>query len=147
MKAPKDYTIEEDQDSSMIFLHAETPERWVFVHWEPMSPDRFTPDNCLERRKSLVRHFYQGDFILEDRTQVEKTRFDGHAAFRFSGHWQNEVHEGRPYGGPFRTIALHDGRRLFLIDLLVYLPTMNKWPYLRQLEAIANTFHLETDGS
>ncbi len=147
IRAPKDYTVEEDRDSSMVFLHMETPERWLFVHWEPMSPDEFTAENCLARRTSLAHHFYQGDFILDGTSLVEKTRFDGYPAYRISGHWQNERYEGHPYGGPFRMIALHDGRRLYVIDTVVYLPTMNKWPYLRQLEAIAHTFHLEPEGS
>ncbi len=142
IRVPKDYEVEEDRDSSMVFLHVGSPERWIFLHAEPLPREAFTAEVCLARRESLARHFYEGDYVLKGETRVEKTTFAGHPAFKFTGRWQNERHAGRPYGGPFRTYALHDGERLLLIDLLVFLPAKDKWPYLRQLEAIVSTFRL-----
>ena len=47
-------------------------------------------------------------------------------------------------GGPFSAIAFFDpeGRRAYLIHLVVYAPTHRKEPLLRRLQLVAETFSL-----
>ena len=130
-------------DARFVWLRRMIPQREFFVYWEPVDdPSLLSKEWMVENRARLGLEFYDGDYIYEDETikVVEKiVDFQGRYAIRLDGVWQNEKHMT---GGPFRSFGFYneDDGRLYLIDCSIVAPGEKKWPYMRQVEAMAFTF-------
>lgn len=143
MEVPRDYEIEQDVVRNIVIAHAPSPERWIFVQDRALPAEAFTPETVLRVREESPR-LYEDEEIVNDpelleEVRVSRTTFAGHDAIKLEGRWQSPSFV---VGGPFRLYAVHHEGRLYLVDFLVYLPSHDKYPYLRQLEAIASTFEL-----
>lgn len=96
----------------------------------------------MQKRDSLTKIYYDGDYIFEDsiiQTKEKVVDFNGRYAIRLDGVWQNDKNIA---GGPFRTFGFYnkgDGR-MYLVDCAIVAPGERKWPYMRQVEAMAYTF-------
>jgi hypothetical protein len=134
---PEAFEVSEDAENRIVLFRAEDPARMILVHWIDGYHKPLTPEDCLDLRAKLAWNVYDEDVIAPDMTETEETSFLGRPAIKIVGVWQNEKHIN---GGPFRTYCFLDGGRLYLVDLLVYAPGMDKIPFLRELEAICRTF-------
>jgi hypothetical protein len=110
------------------------------VHWRGETAAPGTPEDLLALRDSLGRACYDGDQVLFDRSEAIPGTFQGRPAIHLRGVYQNRRHG---YGGPFRAIAFIRGGRFYLLDAAVYNPAGRKLPYLREVLALAQTFHTE----
>lgn len=138
IRVPRDYTAEEDRTRDLLIVHTESPERWLFVQTHPMRREDFTPANVLAFRRSQ-RRVYQDEEVREEDLRLTTTSFGPHHAIQIRGRWQSTEYV---VGGPFVLYAIHDDDTLYVVDYLVFLPSLEKLPYLRQLDAIAHTFRL-----
>jgi hypothetical protein len=143
MEVPRDYEVEQDVVRNMVIAFTPSPQRWIFVQSLPLAAEAFTPETVLRLREENPR-LYEDEIIvndpsLDEEVTVRHTTFAGRDAIRLEGRWQTPSFV---VGGPFRLYAVHRQGRVYLVDFLVYLPAMDKYPYLRQLEAIASTFEL-----
>lgn len=139
LRLPKMYEVEEDPVHSMIIMHTQSPERWLFVQSAAWDREEFTPERCVELRRTTPR-LYEDEVLIDDVMEREPATFAGETGFLFKGRWQSPSFT---VGGPFWMYAVHHGGRVYLVDFLVFLPSMDKLPYLRQLDAIANTFRFD----
>jgi hypothetical protein len=127
----------------LVYFYKNDPDRHMMVYWASAEEVSLLPDSCLALRERLVWRHYDEDQVDRTRTQVEETTFLGRPALKIVGVWQNEKHI---IGGPFRTYCFvcTEQNRLYLLDLNVFAPGREKFPYLAQLEGIAATFMVET---
>lgn len=138
IRVPRDYTPEEDRSRDLLLVHTEAPERWLFVQTTTMEREDFTPENVLAYRRSQPR-IYQDEEVRDEDLSFSTTRFAGHDAILIRGRWQSSEYV---VGGPLVLYAIHVDDTLYVVDYLVFLPSLEKLPYLRQLDAIAHTFRL-----
>lgn len=134
---PAQFEVTEDAENRIILFRAVEPARMILVHWIEDYDGKLTSDACLVLRGKLAWTVYDQDEIEPDMTETSETSFLGREAIKIVGVWENEKHMN---GGPFRTFCFMEGDRLYLVDVLVYAPGVDKMPYLRELEAIAHTF-------
>jgi hypothetical protein len=134
---PEAFEVSEDAESKIVLFRAVDPARMILVHWIDDYDKPLTAQDCLDLRAKLAWNVYDEDVIAPDMTETEETSFLGRPAIKIVGVWHNEKHIN---GGPFRTYCFMDGKRLYLVDMLVYAPGMDKIPFLRELEAICRTF-------
>jgi len=135
IRIPREYEVEEDVALNQVIAHTSSPERWLFVQSLPLTED-FSPENVLAIRKRN-RYLYVDDELPEEELIIEPTPFAGREGYLITGRWQSPSYV---VGGPFRCYVVPEGDRMFLVNLFVFLPAHDKYPYLRQLEAIASTF-------
>ncbi len=137
MLVPEAFEVSEDAETKIVLFRTVDPSRMILVHWIDDYDKPLTAEDALALRAKLAWNIYDEDVIEPDMTETEETTFLGRPAIKIVGVWQNEKHIN---GGPFRTYCFLDGKRLYLVDLLVYAPGMDKIPFLRELEAICRTF-------
>ena len=139
---PRGYLTGEDIEGRVVRLYrviSGEPARYLLIHWMPLADRPKSFDELVALRNRLGEIYYQGDQILDERSEVYEGEFQGQPAWIIEGVWQND----RYYiGGPFRTFAFERGDRYFLLDVDVYNPPGSKLPYLRETLAIARTFQL-----
>ncbi len=149
IRVQHDYFVAVDSSEiRLVWLRRFNPQRWISVYWEPVDdPSILSKEWMLEKRGTLLKDLYEGDYVYEDETikvQEKIVDFNDRYAIRLDGVWQNEEYV---MGGPFRSYAFYeesDGR-LYLIDLAVYAPGRRKTEYLRQLDGIASTFRVKAE--
>jgi hypothetical protein len=126
------------ESESLVYFYKNEPDRHLMVYWEEEQRS-LHPDSCLALRERLVWRHYDEDEVDRSRTLSAHTMFLGRPALRLEGVWQNEKHI---MGGPFRTYCFHSSaqNRFYLVDLNVFAPGREKFPYLAQLEGIAASF-------
>ena len=125
-----------------VWLRRMGPQREFFVYWQPVAdPSVLSKQWIIQKRDSLTKIYYQGDYIDTVKVNVVETEvdFQGRYAIRLDGVWQNEINIS---GGPFRSYASYneDDGRMYLIDCSVVAPGQRKWAYMRQLDVMAQTF-------
>ena len=84
--------------------------------------------------------YFDGDVIEWKRpVEVEQVDFLGRPAVRVSGWWGNRTLVG---GGPFRTYCFYEpsSERVYLLDISLFAPGVDKTALMRNLDAIAHTF-------
>jgi hypothetical protein len=142
---PNPWHTESVGGEKLVYFYKNDPDRHVMVYWAPAERMSLAPDSCLALRSQLVWRHYDEDQVDRSRTQVEETTFLGRPALKIVGIWQNEKHV---MGGPFRTYCFvcPEQHRSYLLDLNVFAPGREKFPYLAQLEGIAASFTVETDS-
>jgi hypothetical protein len=145
IRVPQEYDLDQERPAErFLFLRRTVPDRWLFVYWEDAEgPQTLTEEWCLTTRAHIGTTFYSGDSVVEEFTQIERVMFLDREALCMKGLWQNRTAEaGYAAGGPFRSYCFYDAKtkRLYMVDIAVFAPGMNKEPYLRQLDIIAHTF-------
>ena len=136
------HKLQERPDLGAIELHRRDPSRVLGIFWRnevdglPVLADS---TELFAFRTSIVDSLYGGDYMLPEESQWSRTEIDGRTAIRLKGVWQNDRDMT---GGSFITYFVHDSkrRRLLALDLLLYAPGKDKHPYMRELEALAETF-------
>lgn len=144
VRVQHDYIVAIDSsEARFVWLRRMGPQRWFSVYWEPVAdPSILSKEWMLAKRDSLAKQFYEGDFVYQDdglKVTEKDIDFNGRFAIQLDGIWQNKK---LVVGGPFRSIGFYnksDGR-IYLIDCAVLAPGRKKWPFMRQLIAMANTF-------
>lgn len=139
---PRGYMTGEDAEGRVVRLYrviSGEPARYVLIHWMPLSERPNSFGELLTLRNRLGETYYQGDHVLEERTEIREGTFQNEPAWVIQGVWQNDNFY---IGGPFRTFAFERGDRYFLLDVAVYNPPGSKLPYLRETLAIARTFRM-----
>ncbi len=123
---------------NLVYFYKNEPDRHIMVYWEERQRS-LHPDSCVALRARLVWRHYDEDEVDRSRTLSAHTTFLGRPALKLQGVWQNEKHI---MGGSFRTYCFHcpAQNRFYLVDLNVFAPGREKFPYLAQLEGIAATF-------
>ena len=116
------------------------PERWLFVRWiEGKDASRLNQDWVVGERNRIGAEYYGGDRLSGSYLFSQRTEFLGRPAQLTTGLWENEE---KVAGGPFRNYTFIDEPtgHLYMIDIAVYAPGRDKYPYLRRLDIIAHTF-------
>lgn len=137
---PRGYSTGEDREGRVLRIYRVVegePARFVLVHWSPIADAPSSPDALMDLRDRLGGIYYDGDYVLRERSGSEAGRLDGEPATLLHGIWQNDKYV---IGGPFRSFGFQRGERYFLIDVSVFNPPGIKLPYLREVLAIARTF-------
>jgi hypothetical protein len=134
---PKGYEGIEDSEHQVVVFRAQEPTRIISVYWRDGLPELPTVERCLAIRGELAWNYYDEDRIDYDLTTTKRTTFLGIDAIEIDGVWQNEKYVN---GGPFKSYCFTERNRFYLIDLVLFAPGMDKLPYMRELEAIAQTF-------
>jgi hypothetical protein len=144
LRIPKGFRVAEDEKGRLVKLVASEPARLLFVHWGSAGENPLDADECLKLRSKLAWTYYDEDVIEKTMTSASPATFLGREALRIQGVWQNEKHV---IGGPFFSICFHDRDRFYMIDCVVFAPGMDKASFLKQLEALAQTFTDERKGA
>ncbi len=136
---PNPWHTVEPEGERIVYFSKNNPDRHLLIYWAAADTVSLAPDRCVALREDIVWRVYDQDEVDRDRTSVQETRFLGRPALRITGVWQNEKHV---MGGPFRTYCFvcPEQNRFYLIDLNVFAPGEEKFPYLAQLEGIADSF-------
>jgi len=134
---PDHLEVTEDAENRIILFRTVEPARMILVHWVDGFEGELNAEGSLALRDNLAWTVYDQDYIERSMTETFETSFLGREAIKIVGVWQNKKHMN---GGPFRAYCFLEGDRLYLVDVLVYAPGLDKIPYLRELEAIALTF-------
>ena len=150
VRVPHDYHVAVDSSElRFVWLRRFEPQRWFSIYWEQVDdPSLLSKEWLLEKRATTIKEYYDGDYVYQDSTITVREKlvdFNGRYAIRLDGVWQNEKHV---MGGPFRMYGFYnesDGR-IYMIDLAVYAPGRRKYPFLRQLDAMAHTFKSENES-
>lgn len=130
------------ENTRFVFFRRERPDRSIFVYWQDGTPEDVRPDFALGVREELTARFYDGDTHEPRRPTVSDTvRFAGRPAVRVSAWWTNRELVG---GGPFRAYCFHEPEdgRTYLVDVSLFAPGLEKVPHMRNLDAVAHTFHV-----
>jgi hypothetical protein len=125
-----------DPQRQVVKLNSQDPVRLFLVHWrDERIPLEFSKWRSI--LEEILELYNDGDFIEEPRTVGLRTRFQGEAALKWEGVWQNDKYI---IGGPFRAYAFHRGDRSYLLVGIVYAPGQDKVHILRQVEGMLRTF-------
>ena len=144
LRFPGEYhLLQERPELGAIELHCEAPSRVLGVFWDSdygAAPSVADSIRLLAFRGAVTDSLYGGDYLLAGSYSFSAVEQAGRPAVRLAGIWQNERDMT---GGAFVTYFFWDERRsrLLALDLLLYAPGMAKHPYMRELEALATTFH------
>jgi hypothetical protein len=141
---PRPWEMVAPEEESAVYFFKNEPFRHLMVYWEAADPAPMAPDSCLALRERLVWRHYDEDQVDRDRTTAEASTFQGRPCVKLSGVWQNEKHVT---GGAFRSYCFEcpAQKRLYLVDLNVFAPGKEKFPYLAQLEGIAASFSCQAE--
>jgi hypothetical protein len=120
-------------------FRADDPPRLIFVYWTAAPAELPDGEQALQLRDRIGERFYQGDRVVMERSDASRVEFLGRPAVYLDGQWENR---GLVIGGPFRSYLFlePEQNRLYLVDVAVYAPGMEKLLPLREAEAIARTF-------
>lgn len=139
---PKGYLTGEDAEGRVVRLYRVIdgePARYVLVHWMPVAERPKSLEEFVALRDELGEVYYQGDHILEERSDAREGTFQDQPAWLIEGVWQNDRFV---MGGPFRTFGFERGGRFYVVDAAVFNPPGSKLPYLREALAVARTFRV-----
>ncbi len=114
--------------------------RSLLITWEEGARD-LTPDELRSWRDSIGASRYgTPQSIQEDGFRYAEIDVGGRPALEIRGVWRDEDDE--PAAGPFitRAIACREQARTYYIDAWLYAPATDKYPYVRQLEVLLDSF-------
>ena len=100
-----------------------------------------TPEALAAWREMIGTTYYEpAQDILEDGIRYDSIEVGGLKALEFRGVWQDRAEF--PAAGPFvtRAIACPSQDRTYYIDAWLFAPGKDKYPYLRQIEILLDTF-------
>lgn len=128
------------EDSGLVFFRRTRPDRTVSVYWGLGSEHLVSRDFVLAKKAELGRKYFDGDEVeLRRPVSVDTLEFAGRPAVAVSGWWGNKVLVG---GGPFKTFCTRDDETgiVYLVDVSLFAPGLEKMPLMRHLEGLASTF-------
>lgn len=141
LRVPSDYFIFKELPAErFVMLRRTSPERWLFVAWRAANAAELPSlAEVITWRDEIGEKFYEGDRVATHGLTAAAAEFAGRPALEVRGLWENEA---KVAGGPFHCWAIYDPARrmVFLVDVAVFAPGMDKVPHLRRLEIIARTF-------
>jgi len=126
------------KDENFIFIHSHFPDRSIFFYKKAMD-EELTSSFALDKRDSLTKRYYNGDYLLRDLTSSEKIEFKGMTGLRMIGVWQND---SLVAGGPFISYFLTKHDTLYVIDGMLFNPGERKSDYFTNVEVILNSFEI-----
>jgi hypothetical protein len=143
LRYPKEYHLLQDRpEIGAIELHRKDPSRGMGVFWmENLDRAPVLADSLfLMAFRAGVTDTLYGDTMLTGEGGFTEDKIGETPVIRQQGIWQNE---NDLTGGPFVTYYYFDPKRnrLLALDLVLYAPGLEKHPYMRELEALATTFH------
>jgi hypothetical protein len=100
-----------------------------------------TPEDLLAWREIIDDSLYDPpQDITQDNIRSDSVMVGGLAALEVRGVWRDR--SDFPAAGPFilQAIACPEQDRTYYIDVWLYAPGTDKYPYLRQLEVLLSTF-------
>ena len=146
IKLQKDYfLVQEISREGFVWFRRMYPERWLFIRWiEGGDPKSLNAHWVISERNRMCAAYYGGDRVVNRFLFSQEGTFLGRPAQITSGLWENE---DKVAGGPFKNYTFYDSlsRRTYMIDLAVYAPDRDKYPYIRRMEIIAKTFRTVFD--
>ncbi len=128
------------EGSRFVFFRRVRPDRTVSVYWQDGEAHHVTGEYATVLREEIAESFFEGDELMEARPlDVADVQFAGRKAVMLSGWWGNRTLIG---GGPFRSYCFFDPsrKRVYLVDVMLFAPALDKVPLMRNLDVIANTF-------
>ncbi len=142
LRIPHDYFLFKELPAErFVMLRRTSPERWLFVAWrEAASAALPTLAEVIAWRDEIGEKYYEGDRVSALELSASPAEFAGRQALEVRGLWENQA---KVAGGPFHCWAFYEPthRAVFLVDVAVFAPGMDKVPHLRRLEIVAQTFH------
>ncbi len=134
------------EDSTFRFRNVHpnpaTRIRAILVTWErERDRERVDPQDLLAWRRAGGETLYDPpQDVLDEGIRFDTLEVGGLTALELRGVWQDRA--SFPAAGPFiaRSITCADQGRIYFIDAWLYYPGDDKYPYLRQLEIILDTF-------
>ena len=130
------------RDDNFIFVHAHFPDRSVYFYKEKVE-DKLTSTFAIDKRNSLTKKYYNGDYLLKDLTDTEKIEFKDMKGIKLNGVWQND---SLVAGGPFVSYFLVKKDTLYIIDGMLFNPGERKSDYFTKLKVMLNSFELITNN-
>lgn len=141
LSPPKGYDLfGTDTEEGFAFFRRTGPDRTISVFWQEGEAAHASEEFAIAKRAELGRRYFEGDEIEWRRgLAVDAVEFAGRPAVRLSGWWANRTLVG---GGPFRTYCFYEPRdgRVYLVDVSLFAPGLDKVPLMRNLDAVARTF-------
>ncbi|MCP4725763.1 MAG: DUF4837 family protein [bacterium] len=133
---------DESKDDNFIWFRTKNPDRMVFVHWIDTT-DVYVPDKewVLQERDRITNKLMDGMVIYPETAESKIVQFKDYLAVQTRANWwQPDEH----IGGPMVNYSFFDEEtsRIYMVDYSVFAPDYpsQKEPFLRQLEAVVNTF-------
>lgn len=123
------------KSENFIYVHTHYPDRSIFLYKEKNSLP-LTDSFAIEKRNTLTKRFYNGDYILKELTTIEPIEFQDMKGLRIRGVWQND---SLVAGGPFLSYFLTKNDSLYIIDGMLFLPGERKTDYMMGLEVMMNS--------
>jgi len=99
------------------------------------------PESLATWREAIgTTHYEPAQDILEEGIRYDSVQVGGQQALELRGVWQDRA--DFPAAGPFvtRAIACPSQGRTYYMDAWLFAPGKDKYPYLRQLEILLDTF-------
>jgi hypothetical protein len=136
LRVPRGYSLRIDRTLPAACLFDEgPPARLLRIQPIRASATRSAPD-LLAARDRLARAFRPGERTLRIvEPMLETNEMAGSVAARY-GRWEDREVSA---AGPYRFFETVRSGRKFYVDLSVFAPGRPKLPYLRELQAIAET--------
>jgi hypothetical protein len=138
---PKGYDLfSADVEKGFAFFRRTRPDRTISIYWQDGEASFASEEFAIAKRTELGQRFFDGDEIEWRRElAVDAVEFGGRPAVRLSGWWANRELVG---GGPFRSYCFFEPSqgRVYLVDLSLFAPALDKVPMMRNLDAVAHTF-------
>lgn len=126
------------ESENFIFTHAHFPDRSIFFYKEKKE-EELTDSFVINKRDSLTKKYYNGDYILEDLTFTERIEFKGMKGIKLRGVWQND---SLVAGGPFISYFMTEKDTIYIMDGMLFNPGERKSDYFTTLEVILNSFEI-----
>jgi hypothetical protein len=136
LRVPRGYSLRIDRTLGAACLFDEGPPARLLRIQAVASPAAADPARLLEARERLARAFRPGERTLAiAEPMLELNEMSGSVAARY-GRWEDSEVSA---AGPYRFFVVARSGRRFYVDLAVFAPGRPKLPYLRELQAIAET--------
>lgn len=136
LRVPRGYSLRIDRMLPAACLVDEGPPARLLRIQPASGPPIGDPARLAEARERLARAFRPGERTLPiSEPMLEPGEMSGSIAARY-GRWEDSEVSA---AGPYRFFLLARSGRRFYVDLAVFAPGRPKLPYLRELQAIAET--------
>ncbi|WKN32279.1 DUF4837 family protein [Porifericola rhodea] len=126
-------------------LGDEVDKSIIVAYKDYTSEEAFKPESIMEFREQIAKQYLADDSTTHMTVQSlapiehDTVNFNGKYAIETRGLWKLT---NNSMGGPFLsyTFVDEDSGRLYYIEGFVYSPSKQKRPFIREIEAILNTF-------
>jgi hypothetical protein len=145
IRVPTSYRLLSDRlDPPGIELLDDGPSRLLGIFWLDWEAQPTLHDwmKLYRVRQNYVRERYAGDEMDSTRVRFSYDRLGEQPVVKMEGYWSNDVAIS---GGAYESYFVWDetNRLLWVLDLLVFAPGLDKPPLFRELLALAETFRYD----